>query len=418
MQAGYRKWRFPRPGGIKWPDLDALAGGLWAVAVATVLARVALSPNRSRVFNVFKAAGARWLEAGALYPHAGEFLYSPLVAAFFALFANLPDGLAGVLWRLGTILPYFLIAELWLQKKHPQAPGARGVGMLSLLVLSIGNVNNGQTSPLVLALLGGGLIAAGSGRWNVAALCIATTAFVKLYPLAFGLVLAVLYPRKMTWRLAAAVGALFFLSLMLQQPAYVLAQYRGWFACLGADHRRLADGVGTWRDVWLLLRLAGVPISVAQYALVQALMGALVVAFCLWAQRVRRWAPERLLISVLALGGCWVVLFGPATELATYIFLAPAFAVACASTFGNPKDLRFTGSVHRLLLIGSFFWLATAELLNAWVPAIRHNLALHALQPIGALGFSASVLVWLLDDSRWQASSPQSTSKVEILHLR
>jgi hypothetical protein len=381
--------------------LDAFARGLWAVVIVMIAVRVAFSPHRNNVFDVFRAAGGRWLVAAELYPRAGEFLYSPLAAAFFAPFAPLPAALGGILWRLGTALPYFLIADLWLRKNYPESTRARGIGLLLLLALSAGNLNNGQASPLILALLCTALIAAGSGRWNLAALCIAVAAFFKLYPLAFGLLLAALYPRKLAWRLPAMVGALLLLSLPLQKPGYALAQYQSWFACLGADHRRLAAGVGYWRDVWLLLRLAGIPISVAQYAALQLAAGAALAGFCLWAQRAQRWAPDRLLLSVLALGACWVVLFGPSTELATYVFLAPAFAAAGASVFGGANGPKPTGLLP-VLLLGSLIWLATAELLNAWVPPLRRSLPLHALQPIGALGFCAAVLAWLLDDRWWR----------------
>jgi hypothetical protein len=382
--------------------LDRLARGLWAVVIVMIAVRVAFSPHRNSVFDVFRAAGSRWLAADELYPRAGEFLYSPLAAAFFAPFARLPEALGGILWRLGTALPYFLIADFWLGRNYPESDRARGVGLLLLLALSVGNLNNGQASPLILALLCAALIAAGSERWDLAALCITVAAFFKLYPLAFGLLLAALYPRKLAWRLAVMVGALFFLSLLLQKPGYALAQYRSWFVCLGADHRRLADGVGHWRDVWLLLRLAGIPISVSQYAAVQVASGVALACFCLWAQRVKRWAADRLLLGILALGACWVVLFGPSTELATYVFLAPAFAVAGAGVFGNANGPKPIGPVQALLL-GSFIWLATAELLNAWVPSLRRSLPLHALQPIGALGFCASVLAWLLDDGWWRS---------------
>jgi hypothetical protein len=387
------------------------------MVIVIIAVRVAFSPHRNSVFDVFRAAGSRWLAADDLYPRAGEFLYSPLAAAFFAPFARLPAALGGILWRLGTALPYFLIANLWLEKNYPESARARGVGLLFLLALSAGNFNNGQASPLVLALLCGALIAAGSERWNLAALCIAVAAFFKLYPFAFGLLLAALYPRKLIWRLAVMAGALFLLSLLLQKPGYALAQYRNWFACLGADHRRLADGVGYWRDVWLLLRLAGIPISVAQYAAVQVASGVALACFCIWVRRVKRWAVDRLLLGVLALGACWVVLFGPSTELATYVFLAPAFAVAGASVFGNANGPKPTGPLHALLL-GSFIWLATAELLNAWVPPLRRSLPLHALQPIGALAFCAFVLAWLLDDGWWRPRILPAVPANEVLQRR
>ncbi len=389
-----------------WPNLEAFSFGLWSLAALAVAARVALSPTANTVFGVFQAAGARWLAARPLYPRAGEFLYSPLAAAAFAPFASLPSPWGDILWRLGTMVPYVLTVAASLRKLFPQDASARGVGLLLLLALSVGNLNNGQASPLVLALLAMALHSSGRGRWNLAALLIAAATFFKLYPLAFGLLLAVLYPRELAWRLGAALGGLLLVSCVLQNPGYVLAQYRSWFACLGADRRRLADGVGHWRDAYLLLRLAKIPISIGWYAAIQTAAGGALAVFGWWAQRARQWSYDRLSFLILALGACWVVLFGPSTELATYIFLGPAFAFAGARVLSIPGRLRRAPLPAPALLLGSFAWLEMAEGLNAWVPAVRRNLALHALQPLGALAFGAGALVLLLDDGWW----PQTPS--------
>ncbi|HEY0790396.1 MAG TPA: glycosyltransferase family 87 protein [Chthoniobacterales bacterium] len=386
--------------------LEAIALAVWGVVLAAIFVRVALHPERNSVFGVFRLAGERWLHGEPLYPRAGQFLYSPLAAAIFSAFARLPEPAGSLVWRAANMAPYLFLAYAWMRRTHRDASLARGIGWFVLLAFSWGNLNNGQASPLVIAFICTALWAAAGRRWNVAACLIAGATYFKLYPLAFGLLLGVLYPRQILWRLAVAITLLFLLSLLPQPAGYALAQYQAWFSSLGADSRRVTNGVGTWRDLWLLLRLVKVPVTVSQYAFIQGLGGVGVAVFCGWAQRIKRWEAGRLLYTLLALGSCWVVLLGPATELATYIFLAPAFTVASVHLWkvrqGGFSPQQLTACA---LLSVSFVWLVVAEVLNAWVPAVRRSVPLHALQPIGAAVFAAFVILWLLDD-RWWLPSP------------
>jgi hypothetical protein len=392
------------------PDrLTKLAYWLWTVVGIVILARTAISPHINTVYTVFEKAGLRWLHGDSLYARAGEFLYSPLAGAFFAAFALLPTAVAGVLWRLLTGVPLFLIANAWLRKKYFRSSRVVGAALIALLISSVGNLNNGQASLLVLSLVSAGLILAQRGYWTLTAVCIGIATYFKIYPFVYGLLLAALYPKGLIWRLGVGILGLFLLTFAFQKGPFVLDQYRNWFGCLAADNRRLKDQIGTWRDIWLLLRLIGLQITTFQYALLQALSGASLAGALVLGKWVFRWSPERVSVAILILGGCWIVLFGPSTELATYAFLAPGLSLAVASILDRLSNKEMIQPID-LLLFGSYGWLILAECLNAWIPAFRKNLALHAFQPIGAIGFTLFTIGWLWDDRRWRAAGSQSPS--------
>ncbi len=376
---------------------ETLAWALWALVLLGVLTRAGLHPGRNSVFRLFRQAGARWLAGERLYPNVGEFLYSPLAAAAFSPFARLPEGMGGVLWRSGNAAA--LLAAVAALPRRPWAGGAgQAAGLTALLALSLGNLNNGQATPLVLALLLGATLAADAGRWSLAAAAVAGATFFKIYPLAFGLLLAALHPRQLSWRLVLALAGAFALSLLLGGTEYTLAQYRAWFASLGADPRRTDGPFGTWRDAWLLLRLARVPIGVSQYAVLQVAAGAAAAAFCVWGQRARGWVRGRSAFAAFGLGCAWVTLFGPSTESATFVFLAPALALGVAAAVDNPAGMP-TGA--RAALGAALGLLIASETLGAWVPAVRRSVLAHALQPLGALCFVFFLVVWIRRDAAW-----------------
>jgi hypothetical protein len=46
------------------------------------------------------------------------------------------------------------------------------------------------------------VLAAYSKRWAISAICIGIAAYLKIYPLAVGLLMVLIYPRQLGWRLA------------------------------------------------------------------------------------------------------------------------------------------------------------------------------------------------------------------------
>jgi hypothetical protein len=222
--------------------------------------------------------------------------------------------------------------------------------------------------------------------------CISLAAYFKIYPLAIGLLLAVIEPRKLGWRLALGIFIFGILSLVLQRPDYVINQYGDWWRSLGADQRRVSTELGSWRDAWLLLRIAHVPITVGGYAVIQVAAAIAAAGFCWW--RSKQWNRPAVIWIAFAAGCLWITLFGPSTELATYIFLAPAVAFACAQTLLPVLRKRQPFGWVQFLPLAAYGLLLLAEALNAWVPVIRQNNYLHAIQPVAAFLFLGFTLVW------------------------
>jgi hypothetical protein len=390
--------------------------GLWLAVILGVTIRGMIAPHQNSVFLVFRDAGRAWLAGQPLYSHVGKYLYSPLAAALFAPFALLPDWAASAVWRLATGLAYLFAVFYWFGRysgngrdEFPLIRGRFGTKssavkqrpderelvptvLALLLPLSIGNLNNGQASPLIIALLICGCLAAIDQRWTLAAGCIAIATFFKIYPLAIGLLLAVIEPRKLTWRLILGVLILGALSLVLQRPDYVIHQYEDWWHSLGADQRRVSTELGSWRDAWLLLRIAHVPITVGVYAILQAAAALMAAIYC-WC-RSKHWNRAAVVWSAFSVGCLWITLFGPSTELATYIFLAPVVAFACAKMLTPVIQRREPFGWLQFLAVAAYGLLLLAEALNAWVPVIRQNNYLHAIQPVAAFLFLGFTLVW------------------------
>jgi len=404
---------------VKFPRRAAfIVFGLWLAVILGVTIRGIAAPHQNSVFLVFRDAGRVWLAGQPLYSHVGKYLYSPLAAAWFAPFALIPDWAASGLWHLTTGLAYFFAVIRWLRRYQSSSFSSSSssstvlsvteLGLALLLPLSIGNLNNGQASPLIIALLLCGCLATLDERWTLAAGCIAIATFFKIYPLAIGLLLAVIEPRKLSWRLILGLLILGILSLVLQRPDYVVNQYGDWWRSLGADQRRVSTELGSWRDAWLVLRILHIPITVGAYAVLQAATALAAAIFCWW--RSKTWNRAAIIWSVFSIGCLWITLFGPSTELATYIFLAPPVAFACSHALLCVIQKRQRLGWFQFLPVAAYGLLLLAEALNAWVPVIRQNNYLHAIQPVAALLFLGFILRWNPLESQpadTRASSPE-----------
>jgi hypothetical protein len=210
----------------------------------------------------------------------------------------------------------------------------------------------------------------------VAAALTALACLLKLYPIAVGLLLVALYPRKFGGRLAVALAIGLVLPFGLQDPAYVAGQYQSWFRYLRADDRSGLPSELAYRDLQHLSRVCGILISTDTYRLAQVLAGAGMVALCLAARR-GGWDRGRLLTYLLSLGCCWMTVFGPATESCTYLLVAPPLAAAMLEA---PKQNHV---LKRGLLAGSYALLVVAHA-ACWFPQGRSIQAL-GIQPLAAL---------------------------------
>jgi hypothetical protein len=381
----------------RWVDpWLVLAAEVWLLVLLVVCVRAVFWPRVHSLYQTYAAAGGDWLAGTSLYyhdqrpPYLDQYRYSPLVSALLVPFHLLPERLGGVLWRLLNAGVFLAGLGWWARSAAPLVLTARHQAALFLLAvpLSLSSLGNGQPNALVVGLLLLAVTGIVRDRWWLAAACVALATALKIYPLAAGLLLAAVYPRRFGFRLAAALVVVGGLPFLFQRPDYVAEQYAQWYRLLGADDRKYWPLDATYRDLWLLLRTWRVPITPKVYLVVQMAAAAGSAALCV-AGRCRGWEARRVLTACLMLGTTWMALCGPATESCTYILLAPAlaFGLVAARVERWPVPVR--------VLLGGSFLLFSLSVLAGVFPKTAQFHAL-GLQPLAALLLGTGYVVVML----------------------
>ena len=377
-------------------NIGALA--VWAIVFLGLAVRTLGNPHRATAFTVYRLAGSHWLSAQHLYGDWRGFVYSPLAAVFFIPFALLPPGLGNLCWTWFNA--GIFLAGVWALLGSGIysgiKPGYHGIVYLLLVPLVLGNLDTGQANPTVIGLVLLAVAAVPAERWAVAALCIAAATYIKIYPFAVGLVLLLIAPRRLGWRLLLALLLLGILPFLFQHWAYVSQQYHDWISTRSADDRRLYPIKDVPLDLWfLLVRFGHLPIPGFVYTAFQILSGGLIAVFCLFGVW-KDWPKDRLLAGILAFACIWMTLCGPATELQTYVLLAPAVVLTFVDVFlsSRPSWLRMGMLLVYLLMV-----LAVAR--TSFLPG-QKALWILTIQPVAAVIFLGFCGAWLMPDAIWQ----------------
>ena len=161
----------------------------------------------------------------------------------------------------------------------------------------------------------------------------------------------------------------------MQNPHYVWSQYESWYWCLKTDMRDDYAMSLAYRDFYLLTRWVGHPPPPEIYQGLQLLTAALVAAMCVLGRWVG-WSKQYLVHSLMLLGCCWLIVFGPATESCTYILLAPGMAWALVDAFASPS------SIGTRVVLTLVFGLCMTNSIANWFPDAREWC--FPLQPLAA----------------------------------
>jgi hypothetical protein len=383
----------------------------WGMVLVVVCVRAIAWPRTHSVYPILANAARSWSAGESLYAqdHRAQadldvYRYSPLVATGLVPLSALSDPPAGALWRLLNATVLLTGLGWWcracLPRRWPWQHGVRHIcrrdksgdllprwPILFLLVLPlcIGSLNNAQSNPLVLGLVLAGVAGASERRWSLTSACIALACLFKLYPIAVGLLLVIVYPRQVAGRLALALAVGLTLPFLLQQPAYVAHQYSGWLASLGADDRSTLSLERCYRDLTMLGRLWHFPISSGWYRILQAAAGAGLALVCLPRRNADRSRRQHLTL-LTGLGCCWMTVLGPATESCTYILLAPSIAWEIVEAWERDRPIWF-----RIWPVGAYGLLVAAAM-SCWFPGPYH-LQTFGLQPLAGLMFLIYLLV-------------------------
>jgi hypothetical protein len=252
---------------------------------------------------------------------------------------------------------------------------------------------NAQSNALVVGLL---LLAASAlvrRRWWTSASLLAGPVWIKLTPLAPALLLCALWPRRLAGRFAFALAVGFLVPFLTRPPETVLGHYREWAGHLRHSGSERWPGFRDGWTVWVVLRHVATgeagpvplrePMDSPWYRALQVLSAAGVLAWCL-GQRRRGGSEQRLVYETLGVGFAWLMLFGPAVEHATYVFLAPPLLAAAVDAEAWPRGRWLIRSAFVLVMV--LGWGALTRPLQDALP-----LVLLAL-PVG----TALFLVWLV----------------------
>jgi hypothetical protein len=395
----------PRPLLWHWERWAAL---VWGLSLVVVSARLLLmprsptvyqetgrnyAPSRS-VYREYGEAGHHWRAGQDLYQGLGGYRYSPPVTLLFAGFSYLPARAGEVLWRLFSA-GLFLGGLAWWGRcglPRPLTPGQHGLLLLLAAPLSLSSLNNGQANLFLAGLLVLAVTASARGRWNVAALCLVVAVLLKAYPVAVALLLVVLYPRQLGWRLPLGLALGLALPFLLQDQDYVSRQYHSWLGDLRSDDRTAWPLETSYRDMWLLCRLWHLPLGLGGYRVVQLGAAALAAGLCLAGRRAG-WPAGRLLPLLFVLGSCWMMLFGPATESSTYCLFAAPLAWAALDAFAGRRPAWVRGGV------AVSYGLVAGAFVAGWFPFAPRIYTLGP-HPLGALVLWLTVLVQMLTGLR------------------
>ncbi len=331
---------------INW--LVRVTVAIWAAAYLGLCARtLVLKVDKASVYPDFSSAGRHWVDGAPLYVRGGvhEFRYSPLIAAFFVPFDLLPSRLGEFLWRSINFIAFVGGLYFCCAAGVPRKLSTAEMCAVFLLVIpiSLGSLNNAQSNPLVLGLMLIAVAGVVSGGWTLAAITIALATCFKLYPVALGLLLVLLFPRRMGWRLLVALAAAAVLPFVMQRAVYVMDQYTVWVHYLSTEDRQRGPIADWYRDFRALWRVYVTTMTPRTYLIIELITGAVIALLCLIA-RLRRLPIPLLMGFTLSLAVCWMTALGPATESATYILLAPPIA------WGLLEKNRFLRSGYALVL--------------------------------------------------------------------
>jgi len=372
----------------KKPSWTIVAALSWAAALTGLLLRAALHSHRASSITTYLAGGSAWVASQPLYLNWRGFVYPPLFAWFFSLFTRLPLALAGVLWRLltaGTFL-FGLGALLRSGVFHRIPAASRGIVFVAILPLSVGNMDNAQANPLIAGLMMLSVAALQWEAWSLCAVAVAVSTMCKIYPLALALLLCMLRPRQLWWRMALILLLLGLLPFAFQNPHYVAGQYHAWLQTRLADDRFQYTMKDAPLDLWyLLVRLGNIPISERAYTCLQIIAG-ISVAALVWHRARRAPALPDILATLFLLVSVWMLLLGPATENQSYIILAPAACLLAVECLGGDRSLP-----TRALAFSAFAMLLGAVARNSLTPYLKGPWFM-ALQPVAAILLLAAIL--------------------------
>ena len=242
------------------------------------------------------------------------FKYSPTFALLFGILAVLPDVLGLSLWNiLNAAILFFSV--YYLPKINIRT---KGIILLFIFPELLTTLQNEQSNALITGLLIFTFGFLERGKYWLAALCIVSTIFIKLFGIV-GLALYLLYPNKfkLSYTLLIFTILCAILPLLVVDFNQFIFLYKSWANMLANDHS-ISDGLSVigWLKAWFGWQVNKTFVSLA---------GA--VLFCIPLLRIKEYTNYNFRILILASILIWVVIFNHRAESPTFIIAISGVAL-------------------------------------------------------------------------------------------
>jgi hypothetical protein len=380
---------------------------LWACLAVAVCVKTAWLGNQHSVYPQVAASSHHWWCDKSLYAdyrqteHIDGYRYSPTFAVAFTPLAYLPGRLAMMIWMVASIALLVWALHVLVRDVLPGnwPPQRESVFSVLTLVGSAVGIWSGQSNALVAALLLLAMAKIVRQRWWATSILLAVPVFIKIWPLAFVLLLLVFWPRQLTWRLAVVGTLLALAPFLTRPPSTVVWQYQEWYAAVTGPFQ---DRWGGYRDAWTIWEQLS-SVNHHAYMAIQLAGGLCVVAWCCWQYRrvtlsreklgrcccgdsgSANESPNRLLILIFSIWVSWQLFLGPGTEQLTYGIIAPAASWAVIVSFIERRARWLTLTAWAMLAL-----LPSGDVERA---VLQISTAGVILPPLGVVLF-ASWLIW------------------------
>lgn len=364
--------------------------GLWIALALFVIIKNLASPAKHTVYPLYSAA-ARELMAGDVTAATISHQYLPYFYGILGSpFAQLPNRYGGTLWGIASLGFLLLGLRALIRELQPLYPKLVPVLLIVTPIIGMGSIANNQSNMLILGSLAWGTACVLQRRWWSAALLLALPGF-KFYPLALGLLLSVLAPRQLSWRLIGAFALwnllpfAFWDHATLQERFAFVAEY-------------IRSGVHYDNYSFLGVReyaeKIGLHLSHRAYFPIQAGVGA-ILALLMLGRKTLGHPREELITEAFILTSLWSVTFGPSIEAQTYLLAGPALAILWVRSHPVAR-----------MLIGLVVAVGGPMHTDMFSPAVRVWVTQAKLATPCMLAVFAYALVLAWGASRWRIHSP------------
>lgn len=344
--------------------LQQLAISFWVLFTIIVVAKCFIAPYSHSVYPGYATVGRVWWFGSK---EIGLGVYGPFFAQIIGPFSWLSNELGGALWYIFSFAFFLSGYYKFLTKVVPDEQTSKTLSIAFMLVpwFGIASFYNGQANILLAGCFLWATVAILNHYWLLASFALAAPVSIKAYPIAMAMVLIGLYPRKLFLKFLFSLILLLCLPFLFHESGFVLLQYEDWLSYLIGGARYNNPGL-VHIDFRTFLNRWFVTISPKDYIPIQAITGVLVF-LCLFISHLYRVSERQTVVNAYILTSIWLVLFGPASEEATYLLISPSISWLLISAYRHEKMTQLVYLGIAALFIGPFQTSILGEAFRKWM---------------------------------------------------